>query len=186
SARSTGRPHRLLRLRVRCLARLCRAPRPVPFPGLTSTRSLQRGWRQDLIRPPAGSSPPRQTSLAVRPTNNKKPAPSLDKPTGRDNSDYRLRAWGEGWAVGGDPSPSGGASRWRERLLKPGFIAYIAAIALLVSVIAASAASPAIADSGVTRQIALAGTGSSVAGESSSDGHINPDLEFAAREEASS
>src|SRR5436853_349053 len=83
----------------------------------TLTRSAQRGWGQALIRLPAGSRLPRQSSLAGRPANNKKPAPSLAKPTGRDNSDYRLRAWGEGWAVGGDPSPSGGASRWGERLL---------------------------------------------------------------------
>ena len=70
--------------------------------------------------------------------------------------------------------------------MKPGFIAYLAAIALLVSLIAASGASPAIADSGVTRQVALAGTGSPVAGESSSDGNINPDLEFPAQEEEAS
>ena len=49
--------------------------------------------------------------------------------------------------------------------MKPGFIAYLAAVALLVSLIAASGASPAIADSGVTSQVALAGTGSPVAGE---------------------
>src|SRR5207247_3545484 len=45
---------------------------------------------------------------------------------------------------------------------------------------------PAIAGSGVTRQIALAGTGSPVAGESTSDGNIKPDLKFPAQEEEAS
>ncbi|TME69544.1 MAG: hypothetical protein E6I49_10605, partial [Chloroflexi bacterium] len=66
--------------------------------------------------------------------------------------------------------------------MKPGFIAYIAAITLLVSLIAASAASPAIADSGVTRQIALAGTGSPLAGEFTPSGSAT-DLEFPAQED---
>ena len=66
--------------------------------------------------------------------------------------------------------------------MKPGFIAYLAAITLLVSLIAASAASPAIADSGVTRQIALAGTGSPLAGEFTPSGSAT-DLEFPAQED---
>jgi hypothetical protein len=49
--------------------------------------------------------------------------------------------------------------------LKPRFVAYLAALALVVSLIAVSAASPATAASGVTRQIALAGIGSPVTGE---------------------
>jgi len=61
--------------------------------------------------------------------------------------------------------------------LKPGFIAYIAAITLLVSLIAASAASPAIADSGVTSQVALAGTGSPASGEFTPSGS-GTELEF--------
>jgi hypothetical protein len=68
--------------------------------------------------------------------------------------------------------------------LKPRPVAYLAALALLVSLIAASAASPAIAGSGVTRQIALAGTGSPVAGgPTGSDATIDQDLEFPEREE---
>ena len=66
--------------------------------------------------------------------------------------------------------------------MKPRFIAYLAAITLLVSLIAASAASPAIADSGVTRQIALAGTGSPLAGEFTPSGSAT-DLEFPAQED---
>ena len=61
--------------------------------------------------------------------------------------------------------------------MKPGFIAYIAAITLLVSLIAASAASPAIADSGVTSQVALAGTGSPASGEFTPSGS-GTELEF--------
>jgi hypothetical protein len=68
--------------------------------------------------------------------------------------------------------------------LKPRFTVYLAALTLLVSLIAASAASPAIAGSGVTRQIALAGTGSPTAGESSaSEGNLDPELEFPEQEE---
>ena len=71
--------------------------------------------------------------------------------------------------------------------LKPGFVAYLGALALLVSLIAASAASPAIAGSDVTRQIALTGTGSMVAGgPTSSDGAFNQDLEFPEQEEEAS
>jgi len=66
--------------------------------------------------------------------------------------------------------------------LKPRFIAYLAALTLLVSLIAASAASPAIAGSGVTRQIALAGTGSPITGDAASGGQ-NDTLEFPAQEE---
>jgi hypothetical protein len=66
--------------------------------------------------------------------------------------------------------------------LKPRFISYLAAIALLVSLIAASAATPAIAGSGVTRQIALAGTGSPITGAAPS-GDQNATLEFPAQEE---
>ena len=66
--------------------------------------------------------------------------------------------------------------------MKPRFIAYLAAIALLVSLIAGSAASPAIAGSGVTRQIALAGTGSPIAGEYTDSGSAI-DLEFPAQED---
>jgi hypothetical protein len=61
--------------------------------------------------------------------------------------------------------------------LKSRFVAYLAAVALLVSLIAASAAAPAIADSGVTSQIALAGTGSPTAGEFTPSGS-GTDLEF--------
>jgi len=71
--------------------------------------------------------------------------------------------------------------------LNPRFVAYLAVVSLLVSLIAASAAAPAIADSGVTSQIALAGTGSPIAGDSSSsDGNINPDLEFPAQQDEAS
>jgi hypothetical protein len=66
--------------------------------------------------------------------------------------------------------------------LKPRFIAYLAVLTLLVSLIAASAASPAIAGSGVTRQIALAGTGSPIAGEFTPDGSADQ-LEFPEQEE---
>jgi len=66
--------------------------------------------------------------------------------------------------------------------LKPRFIAYLAALTLLVSLIAASAATPAIAGSGVTRQIALAGTGSPITGAAPS-GDQNATLEFPAQEE---
>jgi len=69
--------------------------------------------------------------------------------------------------------------------LKPRFIAYLAAIALIVSLIGASAASPAIAGSGVTREIALAGTGSPVAGEFTPSGSAT-DLEFPAQEDEAS
>ncbi len=69
--------------------------------------------------------------------------------------------------------------------MKPRFIAYPAAIALLVSLIAASAASSAIADSGVTRQIALAGTGSPITGEFTPSGSAT-DLEFPAQEDEAS
>jgi hypothetical protein len=65
--------------------------------------------------------------------------------------------------------------------LKPRFIAYLAALTLLVSLIAASAASPAIAGSGTTRQIALAGMGSPITGAAPSD--QNTTLEFPAQEE---
>ena len=69
--------------------------------------------------------------------------------------------------------------------MKPRFIAYLAAIALVVSLIGASAASPAIAGSGVTREIALAGTGSPVAGEFTPSGSAT-DLEFPAQEDEAS
>jgi hypothetical protein len=48
--------------------------------------------------------------------------------------------------------------------VKPRFVAYLAALALLVSLIAVSAATPATAASGVTREIALAGTGTPITG----------------------
>ncbi|OLB88996.1 MAG: hypothetical protein AUI15_26970, partial [Actinobacteria bacterium 13_2_20CM_2_66_6] len=66
--------------------------------------------------------------------------------------------------------------------MKPRFIAYLAALTLLVSLIAASAASPAIAGSGVTRQIALAGTGSPIVGEFTTGGSADQ-LEFPEQEE---
>jgi hypothetical protein len=69
--------------------------------------------------------------------------------------------------------------------LKPRFVAYLAALALLVSLIAASAASPAIAGSGITRQIPLAGTGSPITGASSS-GDQTTGLGFPAQEEEAS
>src|SRR5437879_59667 len=70
----------------------------------------------------------------------------------------------------------------REGSLKPRFVAYLAALTLLVSLIATSAATPAIAGSGVTREIALAGTGSLVTGEAPSDAATGP--EFPAMEAA--
>ena len=69
--------------------------------------------------------------------------------------------------------------------MKPRFIAYLAAIALVVSLIGASAASPAIADSGVTRQIALAGTGSPVTADAPA-GDATTGLEFPAIENETS
>jgi len=69
--------------------------------------------------------------------------------------------------------------------LKPRFVAYLAALTLLVSLIAASAATPAIAGSGVTRQIALAGTGSLITGDAPS-GDASSGLEFPAIEEEES
>ena len=69
--------------------------------------------------------------------------------------------------------------------MKARFVAYLAAIALLVSLIAATAASPAIAGSGITRQIALAGTGSPVAGEYTDSG-TTTDLEFPEQEDEAS
>jgi hypothetical protein len=69
--------------------------------------------------------------------------------------------------------------------LKPRFVAYLAATALLVSLIAASAAAPAIAGSGVTREIALAGTGSPVSGEFTPSGSAT-DLEFVDQENEAS
>ena len=69
--------------------------------------------------------------------------------------------------------------------MKPRFIAYLAAIALVVSLIGASAASPAIAGSGVTRQIALAGTGSPVTADAPS-GDATTGLEFLAIENETS
>jgi len=69
--------------------------------------------------------------------------------------------------------------------LKPRFIAYLAAIALVVSLIGASAASPAIAGSGVTRQIALAGTGSPVTADAPS-GDATTGSEFPAIENETS
>jgi len=69
--------------------------------------------------------------------------------------------------------------------LKPRFIAYLAALTLLVSLIAMSAASPAIAGSGTTRQIPLAGTGSPITGASAS-GDQNTGLEFPDQEEEAS
>ena len=59
--------------------------------------------------------------------------------------------------------------------MKPRFVAYLSALALLVSLISVSAASPAVAVSGITRQIALAGTGSPVTGEFvASSGELGP------------
>jgi hypothetical protein len=54
--------------------------------------------------------------------------------------------------------------------LKAPFIAHLAIIAFLVSVVIASSATPAIAGSGATRQIALAGTGSPVTAASPDGG----------------
>src|SRR5213594_4026904 len=56
---------------------------------------------------------------------------------------------------------------------------------LLVSLIATSAATPAIAGSGVTRQIALAGTGSLITGDAPS-GDATTSLEFPAVEDEAS
>ena len=67
--------------------------------------------------------------------------------------------------------------------MKPRFVAYLAALALVVSLIAASAASPATATSGITRQIARAGTGSFVTGPAPSDASTGP--EFPAMESES-
>jgi hypothetical protein len=67
--------------------------------------------------------------------------------------------------------------------VKPRFISYFAALALLVSLIAASAATPATAASGITRQIALAGTGSFTTGAAPSDASTGP--EFPAMESES-
>jgi hypothetical protein len=66
--------------------------------------------------------------------------------------------------------------------LKARFVAYVAATALLVSLIAASAAAPAIAGSGITRQIALAGTGSPAAGAFTPSGG-STGMEFPAQED---
>lgn len=60
--------------------------------------------------------------------------------------------------------------------MRPRFVAYLAALALVVSLIAASAASPATAASGVTRQIALAGTGSFTTGAAPSDASTGPEF----------
>ena len=67
--------------------------------------------------------------------------------------------------------------------MKPRFVAYLAALALVLSLIAASAATPATAASGVTRQIALAGTGSFTTGAAPSDASTGP--EFPAMESES-
>jgi hypothetical protein len=67
--------------------------------------------------------------------------------------------------------------------LKPRFVAYLSALALLVSLVAVSAASPATAASGVVRQIARSGTGSFVGGEGPIDGTAGP--EFPAMEDES-
>ncbi|HMI45753.1 MAG TPA: hypothetical protein VK491_06280, partial [Gemmatimonadaceae bacterium] len=69
--------------------------------------------------------------------------------------------------------------------MKSRLVAYLGALALLVSLIAVSAATPAIAGSGVTRQIALAGTGSPVAGEFTPSGSAT-DLEFPEQEDEAS
>jgi len=53
--------------------------------------------------------------------------------------------------------------------LKAPFIAHLAVLALLVSLVIASSATPAIAGSGATRQIALAGTGSPLTADSPTD-----------------
>ncbi len=71
--------------------------------------------------------------------------------------------------------------------MKPKFVAYLAALALLVSLISVSAAGPATAASGVTRQIALAGTGSPSAGDFvPSDGSFDRATEFRAVESEAS
>ena len=67
--------------------------------------------------------------------------------------------------------------------MKPRFVAYLAALALVVSLIAASASSPATAASGITRQIALAGIGSFTTGAAPSDASTGP--EFPAMESES-
>jgi hypothetical protein len=68
--------------------------------------------------------------------------------------------------------------------LKARFLSYLAALALLVSLIGASAATTATAASGVTRQIALAGTGSpSSADAPSGDATFDPTLEFPGQED---
>ncbi|MEK6227125.1 MAG: hypothetical protein AABM40_12650 [Chloroflexota bacterium] len=66
--------------------------------------------------------------------------------------------------------------------MKPRFVAYLAALALLVSLIGASAASPALAGSGITRQIPLAGTGSPITADAPS-GDLTTGLEFPAIED---
>ena len=67
--------------------------------------------------------------------------------------------------------------------MKAPFIVYLAVLALLVSLVSVSAATPATADSGVTRQIALAGTGSPVTADAPGD--LTTGSEFPAIEDES-
>ena len=60
--------------------------------------------------------------------------------------------------------------------MKARFLAHLAAIALLVSLIGATASVPATADSGVTRQIELAGTGSPVSADAPPDGGLGQEF----------
>jgi hypothetical protein len=60
--------------------------------------------------------------------------------------------------------------------LRSPFIAHLVAIALLVSLVSGLAAAPAAADSGATRQIALAGTGSPLTAASPAGGSMGPEF----------
>ncbi len=66
--------------------------------------------------------------------------------------------------------------------MKAPFITHLAVLALLISLVIASAATPALAGSGATRRIALAGTGSPVTAAASGDMSVGP--EFPAIENA--
>ena len=60
--------------------------------------------------------------------------------------------------------------------MKAPFIAYLAVLALLVSLVTISATTPATADSGATRQIALVGTGSPVTADAPDDLSTGPEF----------
>jgi hypothetical protein len=60
--------------------------------------------------------------------------------------------------------------------LRSPFIAHLAAIALVLSLVGGVAAAPAAADSGVTRQVALAGTGSPATGDAPAGVSTGPEF----------